>query len=104
MLIKLLQQNLNLHNPKAPTQLYGFCYIFVFAILFFLYWKTEARQNLILIWLILSATILCTNGRRISKKSQGGFESALGLLSTGQWLSIPFINWTIFCVYCSKEV
>jgi hypothetical protein len=26
-----------------------------------------------------------------SVKSQGGFESALGLLSTGQWLSIPFI-------------
>jgi prolipoprotein diacylglyceryltransferase len=26
------------------------------------------------------------------KKSQGGFESSLGnLLSTGQWLSIPFI-------------
>jgi prolipoprotein diacylglyceryltransferase len=25
------------------------------------------------------------------KESQGGFESALGLLSTGQWLSIPFI-------------
>jgi prolipoprotein diacylglyceryltransferase len=26
------------------------------------------------------------------KKSQGGFESSLGdMLSTGQWLSIPFI-------------
>ena len=26
------------------------------------------------------------------KKSQGGFEDSLGnLLSTGQWLSIPFI-------------
>jgi len=25
------------------------------------------------------------------KKSQGGFEESLGLLSTGQWLSIPFI-------------
>jgi prolipoprotein diacylglyceryltransferase len=26
------------------------------------------------------------------KESQGGFESTLGLLSTGQWLSIPFIG------------
>ena len=25
------------------------------------------------------------------KKSQGGFEESLGLLSTGQWLSIPMI-------------
>ena len=31
---------------KHPTQLYeAFCYIFVFAILFFLYWKTEARRK-----------------------------------------------------------
>lgn len=30
---------------KHPTQLYeAFCYIFVFAILFFLYWKTEKRK------------------------------------------------------------
>ena len=25
------------------------------------------------------------------KESQGGFEESLGLFSTGQWLSIPFI-------------
>ena len=31
---------------KHPTQLYeAFCYIFVFALLFFLYWKTEMKQN-----------------------------------------------------------
>jgi hypothetical protein len=37
-----------------------------------------------------------------SVKESQGFESALGLLSTGQWLSIPFIL-IIFCVYCSKR-
>jgi phosphatidylglycerol---prolipoprotein diacylglyceryl transferase len=32
---------------KHPAQLYeAFAYIFVFAILFFLYWKTNARENL----------------------------------------------------------
>lgn len=31
---------------KHPTQLYeAFCYIFVFAILYFLYWKTEKRKS-----------------------------------------------------------
>jgi prolipoprotein diacylglyceryltransferase len=74
---------------------------FVFAILFFLYWKTEARQNLDT-YFILSATILCTNGRRISK-SQGGFESALGLLSTGQWLSIPFILIGLYFVFTAQK-
>ena len=50
-------------TPKHPAQLYeAICYVFVFAILMFLYWKTEARNKagylfglfLILLWSILS--------------------------------------------------
>jgi prolipoprotein diacylglyceryltransferase len=37
------------------------------------------------------------------KESQGGFESTLGLLSTGQWLSIPLYSLDLFCIYCKKE-
>jgi prolipoprotein diacylglyceryltransferase len=37
------------------------------------------------------------------KESQGGFESALGLLSTGQWLSIPFIDWSLFFFFHSRK-
>lgn len=91
---------------KHPTQLYeAFCYIFVFAILFFLYWKTEARKKsgylfgLFLI-LLFSVRIVVES----VKESQGGFESALGLLSTGQWLSIPFILIGIYFVYTSKSM
>ena len=90
---------------KHPAQLYeAFCYIFVFAILFFLYWKTEARKKsgylfgLFLI-LLFSVRIVVES----VKESQGGFESALGLLSTGQWLSIPFIVTGLYFVFTAKQ-
>jgi prolipoprotein diacylglyceryltransferase len=37
------------------------------------------------------------------KESQGGFESALGLLSTGQWLSIPFIIAGIYIMWKASK-
>ena len=91
---------------KHPTQLYeAFCYVFVFAILFFLYWKTDARKKsgylfgLFLI-LLFSVRIIVES----VKESQGGFESTLGLLSTGQWLSIPFIVTGLYFVYTAKQI
>ena len=90
---------------KHPTQLYeAFCYVFVFAILFFLYWKTVARKKpgylfgLFLV-LLFSVRIVVES----VKESQGGFESALGLLSTGQWLSIPFIVTGLYFVFTAKQ-
>jgi prolipoprotein diacylglyceryl transferase len=80
--------------PRHPAQLYEAAgYVFVFLILWFIYWKTEKRNwpgylfglFLVLLW---SVRFLV----EFVKESQGGFESALGQsLSTGQWLSIPFI-------------
>ncbi len=90
---------------KHPAQLYeAFCYIFVFAILFFLYWKTDAREKsgylfglfLILLWTVRFVV-------EFVKESQGGFESALGILSTGQWLSIPFIIIGLYMVFKAKK-
>ena len=78
---------------RHPTQLYeGVCYIFVFVLLYYLYWKTDkpSKQGylfglfLVLLWTVRFFV-------EFVKKSQGGFEETLGLLSTGQWLSIPFI-------------
>jgi prolipoprotein diacylglyceryl transferase len=90
---------------KHPTQLYeGFCYIFVFAILFFLYWKTEARQKsgyLFGLFLVLLFSVRMVV--ESVKESQGGFESALGLLSTGQWLSIPFILIGLYFVFTAQK-
>ncbi|MEW5675985.1 prolipoprotein diacylglyceryl transferase [Flavobacterium enshiense] len=78
---------------KHPAQLYeAFGYVIVFAILFYLYWKTNAREKqgylfglfLVMLWTIRFLV-------EFVKESQGGFESSLGLFSTGQWLSLPFI-------------
>jgi prolipoprotein diacylglyceryl transferase len=91
---------------KHPAQLYeAFCYIFVFAILFFLYWKTEARKKSgflfgLFLVLLFSVRIVVES----VKESQGGFESTLGLLSTGQWLSIPFILTGFYFVFTAKKI
>jgi len=86
-------QLLELVIAKHPTQLYeAFGYFLLFWLLMFLYWKTDARLYsgkifgifLILLWGIRFIV-------EFVKESQGGFEEALGFLSTGQWLSIPFI-------------
>lgn len=90
---------------KHPTQLYeAFCYIFVFVVLLFLYWKTEARKKSgflfgLFLVLLFSVRIVVES----VKESQGGFESALGLLSTGQWLSIPFILVGFYFVFTAKH-
>jgi phosphatidylglycerol:prolipoprotein diacylglycerol transferase len=90
---------------KHPAQLYeAFCYIFVFAILFFLYWKTEARLKAgylfgLFLVLLFSVRIVVES----VKESQGGFENELGLLSTGQWLSIPFILIGLYFVFTAEK-
>jgi phosphatidylglycerol:prolipoprotein diacylglycerol transferase len=90
---------------KHPAQLYeAFCYLFVFALLFFLYWKTEAREKsgylfglfLVLLWSVRFVV-------EYVKESQGGFESALGLFSTGQWLSIPFILIGLYFIFTAEK-
>lgn len=94
-------------TPKHPAQLYeAISYVFVFVILMFLYWKTEARNKagylfglfLILLWSIRFVV-------EFVKESQGGFEEypIFNALSTGQWLSIPFIIIGCYFVLKSKK-
>lgn len=91
---------------KHPTQLYeSICYIFVFATLFYMYWKTDAREKqgyllgmfLIMLWSVRFVV-------EFLKESQGGFESDLGTFSTGQWLSIPFIIIGFLLIFKSKKI
>ncbi|MDH4402924.1 MAG: prolipoprotein diacylglyceryl transferase [Flavobacterium sp.] len=91
---------------KHPTQLYeAISYVFVFAALYYMYWKTDAREKqgyllgmfLIMLW---SVRFLV----EFMKESQGGFESDLGTFSTGQWLSIPFIIIGFLLVFKSKKI
>jgi prolipoprotein diacylglyceryl transferase len=90
---------------KHPTQLYeAFFYIFVFAILFFLYWKTEVRNKLgYLFGLFLVLLFSVRFVIEFLKESQGGFESALGLFTTGQWLSIPCVLVGLYFVFTAEK-
>lgn len=90
---------------RHPAQLYeALGYIFVFLILWYVYWKTTKRKQLgyifglflVLLWTVRFVV-------EFYKASQGGFESALGMLSTGQWLSIPFIIAGIYLMYSSPK-
>lgn len=91
---------------KHPAQLYeAVCYVFVFAILLFLYWKTNARNRqgyLLGVFLVLLWTVRFVV--EFVKESQGGFENELGIFSTGQWLSIPFIIIGLFFIFKAKKM
>lgn len=94
-------------SPKHPTQLYeAFCYVFVFATLYFLYWKTNARLKsgfLFGLFLVLLFTIRFVV--EFVKESQGGFEKEVlnGVFSTGQLLSIPLVIVGFFFIIRSQR-
>lgn len=90
---------------KHPAQLYeAVGYLFVFMILMWLYWKTSYREYrgfifgtfLVMLWTIRFLV-------EFVKESQGGFETILGLFSTGQWLSIPFILVGMYMMVTSER-
>lgn len=92
---------------RHPAQLYeAFGYVFVFALLFFMYWKTDARKKQGLLFGTFLVTLFTVRMIVESvKESQGGFESAFGdILTTGQWLSIPFILAGLYFIWNSKKV
>lgn len=104
------------HNPKFanilaeipfrhPAQLYeAVGYIFVFAIIYYMYWKTEARKKhglifgvfLVLLWAVRFFV-------EFVKESQGGFEGENPILLTGQWLSIPFILAGFYLIFTANK-
>jgi len=78
---------------RHPGQIYeGVCYIFVFLILYFFYWKTDKKNKpgflfgafLFLLWTVRFFV-------EYVKERQNDLDASLELLSIGQWLSIPFI-------------
>lgn len=92
-------------TPKHPSQLYeAFGYIFVFALLLFMYWKTDARNKRGLLFGTFLVTLFTVRMIVESiKESQGGFENVLGIMSTGQWLSVPFIVVGLYFIITSKK-
>jgi len=85
---------------RHPAQLYeSACYLAIFLILWFIYWKTEKRFKtgyifglfLVLLWTVRFFV-------EFVKEPQVG-ERANWLLNTGQWLSIPFVIAGLYFMY-----
>ena len=81
--------------PRHPSQLYeAIAYLIIFLILKRMYWKGKAYlQEGKLIGTLLLTMFTARFFIEFSKNSQGGIEDyeLLKILSTGQWLSLPFI-------------
>ena len=90
---------------KHPAQLYEAAgYVIVFGVLFFMYWKTSARERLGLLFGVFLVLLWAVRFLvEFVKESQGGFENALGLFSTGQWLSIPFILVGLYLIFNAEK-
>lgn len=93
-------------RPRHPTQIYeALAYLASFGILIWMYWSKGAGRYL---GRIFGAFLILIFGFRFViefiKASQGGFETSLGdALTTGQWLSIPFVVAGIFFMVRSGE-
>ena len=88
---------------RHPAQLYeAFCYVFVFLILMYFYWKTnKSEQQGFLFGLFL---VLLWSVRFVVEyvKEPQNIERADWLLNTGQLLSIPFILIGLYFMFVYK--
>ncbi|MDA0950925.1 MAG: prolipoprotein diacylglyceryl transferase, partial [Bacteroidetes bacterium] len=87
---------------RHPVQLYeAFAYVSIFVLMYFVFYpKKQWREKpgfLFGFW--LSAVFASRFVLEYFKKSQGGFEETLGLLSTGQWLSIPLVLAGVYLMF-----
>lgn len=86
--------------PRHPAQLYeAGCYVIVFLILWFTYWKTDKKDKtgfifglfLVLLWTVRFFI-------EFVKEAQVENRAAWSL-NTGQWLSIPFILLGLYFIF-----
>lgn len=89
---------------RHPGQLYeSFCYVFVFFILYYFYWKTKKSEQLgflfglflVLLWTIRFFV-------EFVKEPQGDEYFTLLGLNTGQMLSIPFVLIGLYFMFFYK--
>ena len=89
--------------PRHPAQLYeAFAYFILFFFLRYLYRKGLNRQDGFLVGVFMSVLFSIRFLVEFVKESQGGFETFLPALSTGQWLSVPLIIAGIIVMYRTK--
>ena len=90
--------------PRHPAQLYeSFGYIILFIILYKLYHTAVREKEGTLFGYFLIGLFSIRFIVEFVKESQGGIETFLPGLSTGQWLSIPFIIIGIIFLFIKKK-
>ena len=90
--------------PRHPAQLYeAVGYLILFFILRQVYLTEKKKREGYLIGLFFIGMFTIRFLIEFIKESQGGFEEILGLLSTGQWLSIPFVLFGILLMFRSRN-
>ena len=90
--------------PRHPAQLYeAVGYLILFFILRQVYRTEKKKREGYLIGLFFIGMFTIRYLIEFIKESQGGFEEILGLLSTGQWLSIPFVLFGILLMFRSRN-
>lgn len=88
--------------PRHPAQLYeSIGYILLFFLLRYLY-KNTSKKDGFLLGVFMSVLFSIRFLVEFVKASQGGFETFLPALSTGQWLSLPLIAAGLILVYRTK--
>lgn len=91
--------------PRHPAQLYeAIAYFALFFLLRSLYRKETQRQDGFLLGVFMSILFSTRFIIEFVKESQGGFETFLPALSTGQWLSIPLIVAGTFLLYSTRKI
>ncbi len=86
--------------PRHPAQLYeAIGYLTLFFLLRYLYNNKVRRPNGYLFGLFFVVLFSVRFLVEFVKVSQGGFETYIPLLSTGQWLSIPMILFGLFFMF-----
>ena len=88
--------------PRHPAQLYeSFGYLLLFLFLRKIYSKVNHKPGFLL-GVFLSGIFSIRFVVELVKESQGGFETYMPMLTTGQWLSIPFITSGLVIIYLSR--
>jgi prolipoprotein diacylglyceryl transferase len=84
---------------KHPTQIYeSLAYLFSFAVLMFLYWRTRSKNReglltgVFFVFIFLARFLI-----EFIKEDQEAFEADMAL-NMGQWLSVPFIMTGLFLI------
>ncbi|PZX10571.1 prolipoprotein diacylglyceryl transferase [Breznakibacter xylanolyticus] len=91
--------------PRHPSQIYeALCYLLVFALLMYLYWRTDARNKQgMLFGVFLIGVFSARFFIEFLKENQEAFEADMAV-NMGQLLSVPFVAAGIYFLVRSLRV